>query len=56
MRKKTVRLTADEIAFMIALVARLNPNDYADDEIKAVIYRSKAINERAAEYNRLEII
>lgn len=41
-RKELVKFDIDELALILALVSKLDPNKYATDEAKAVIYKCKA--------------
>lgn len=36
----------EELAMMVALVARINPDDYKSNTIKSLIYKAKAETEK----------
>ena len=56
MPKKTATITMDEITFLVALVAKLDPDNYVNNEIKALIYKAKDLTENAYKYDRVRVI
>jgi hypothetical protein len=52
---ETLLITSRELGLLIALVSKLDPERYKDDEIKVLIYKAKATAGNAS-FDRVRLV
>lgn len=53
---KTLTLTTEEVALLVALVANLDPAKYPNDEAKSLIYKAKNTFTNIDKFTHIRVI